>query len=84
MMFKVIFRRKADMDRGFGADTAAEFGERADVMTDYQMRTLVNMIISIVGDTVKQDNPTRKELLDKLRAIRDGKLDEFMDAMEKE
>ena len=58
--------------------------ERADVMTDYQMRTLVNMIISIVGDTIKQDNPSRKELLDKLRAIRDGKLDEFMEAIEKE
>ena len=58
--------------------------ERADVMTDYQMRTLVNMIISIVGDTIKKDNPTRKELLEKLRAIRDGKLDEYMDAMEKE
>ena len=58
--------------------------ERVDVMTDYQMRTLLNMIISIVGDTIKQDNPSRKELLDKLRAIRDGKLDEFMEAMEKE
>ena len=58
--------------------------ERVDVMTDYQMRTLVNMIISIVGDTLKQDNPTRKELLEKLKAIRDGKLDEFMDAMENE
>ena len=58
--------------------------ERVDVMTDYQMRTLVNMIISIVGDTIKQDNPSRKELLDKLRAIRDGKLDEFMEAIEKE
>ena len=58
--------------------------ERVDGMTDYQMRTLVNMIISIVGDTIKPDNPSRKELLDKLRAIRDGKLDEFMEAREKE
>ncbi|MCL2010309.1 MAG: hypothetical protein FWG71_07145 [Synergistaceae bacterium] len=46
--------------------------ERADVMTDYQMRTLVNLIMSIVRDT-----PDRKELLRKLKAIRDGKLDEF-------
>ena len=58
--------------------------ERADVITDYQVRTLFNMIISIVGDTIKQDNPSRKELLDKLRSIRDGKLDEFIEAMEKE
>ena len=46
--------------------------ERVDVMTDYQMRTLVNLIMSIVRDT-----PDRKEILKKLKAIRDGKLDEL-------
>ena len=40
--------------------------ERVDVMTDYQMRTLVNMIITNVEDAIE-----------KLKAIRDGKLDEY-------
>ena len=50
--------------------------ERLDVMTDYQMKTIVNLIITIVKDTL-DDGPKEKELLGKLRAIRDGKLDEL-------
>ena len=30
--------------------------ERIDVMTDYQMRTLMNMIITIVDDTEKKED----------------------------
>ena len=43
--------------------------ERVDVMTDYQMRTLMNMIIEIV---LKGKN--KKEIVTRLLAIRDGKL----------
>ena len=43
--------------------------ERVDVMTDYQMRTLLNLIIEIVEEN--QDRP--KKILEKLIAIRDGK-----------
>ena len=52
--------------------------ERIDVMTDYQMRTLVNMIITIVEDAAKKE-----DAIEKLKAIRDGKLDEYQ-AAEKE
>ena len=41
--------------------------ERAEVMTDYQMRTLLNMIITIVDDSEKKE-----EVKQKLIAIRDG------------
>ena len=45
--------------------------ERMDVMTDYQMKTLMNMIITIVEDTDKKEDIKKK-----LIAIRDGKLEE--------
>ena len=48
--------------------------ERLDVMTDYQMRTIINMIISIVRDTEKKE-----DIEEKLIAIRDG---QFAGAME--
>ena len=61
--------------------TTTTLEERVDVMTDYQMRTVVNMIITIVRDTL-DDNPKKQELLGKLKAIRDGKLDEYEAAEE--
>ena len=51
--------------------------ERADAMTDYQMRTLMNMVIAIVNDVEKKEDAVKK-----LKAIRDGKLDELMDEKE--
>ena len=45
--------------------------ERADIMTDYQMRTLLNMIITIVDDSEKKE-----DIKQKLLAIRDGKIEE--------
>ena len=44
--------------------------DRMDVMTDYQMRTLMNMIIEIV---MKGKN--KKETVARLLAIRDGEPD---------
>ena len=46
--------------------------ERVDVMTDYQMRTLLNLIIKIVEEN--QDKP--KKILETLIEIRDGKTGE--------
>ena len=49
--------------------------ERVEVMTDYQMRTLISMIITVM------EGPARKEdAIEKLKAIRDGKLDEYQTA----
>jgi len=45
--------------------------ERADIMTDYQMRTLMNLIISIVQDAKKSNSPL-EEIEEKLIEIRDG------------
>ena|GEM_PF-5487275 len=45
-----------------------ETKSRADVMTDYQMRTLVNLIIEIARQVDKKE-----DLIEKLVAIRDGK-----------
>ena len=45
--------------------------ERADIMTDYQMRTLMNLIISIVQDAKKLKSPL-EEIEEKLIEIRDG------------
>jgi len=45
--------------------------ERIDVMTDYQMRALINMIITIVDDTEKKEDIKKK-----LVAIRDNKVAE--------
>ena len=46
-----------------------------NIMTDYQMRTLVNMLIAIV-----QEAPQKEDAVEKLKAIRDGKLDEYLAA----
>ena len=43
--------------------------ERTDVMTDYQIRTLLNMIITIVD---KEEN--KEDLKKRLIEIRDGKV----------
>ena len=43
--------------------------ERADTMTDYQMRTLLNMIITIVD---KEES--KEDLKKRLIEIRDGKV----------
>ena len=48
--------------------------ERVNVMTDYQMRTLLNMIITIVDDSEKKE-----EIKQKLIAIRDGEIKEKPD-----
>ena len=45
--------------------------ERAAVMTDYQMRTLLNMIITIVKEVDKKE-----DVIEKLIEIRDGKLED--------
>ena len=49
--------------------------ERMDVMTDYQMRTLLNMIITIVD---KEEN--KEDLKKRLIEIRDGKVFDDEDA----
>ena len=43
--------------------------ERVEIMTDYQMRTLLNMIITIVD---KEEN--KEDLKKRLIEIRDGKV----------
>ena len=45
--------------------------ERADIMTDYQMKTLMNLVISIVQDAKKSNSPL-EEIEEKLIEIRDG------------
>ena len=45
--------------------------ERVDNMTDYQMRTLLNMIITIVKEVDKKE-----DVIEKLIEIRDGKLED--------
>ena len=50
--------------------------ERIDIMTDYQMRTVVNMMIMMANDTLKS-HPEKQELLEKMIAVRDGKIDEL-------
>ena len=44
--------------------------ERAEIMTDYQMRTMINMIVEIV-----MKGKDKREIVTRLLAIRDGKLD---------
>ena len=44
--------------------------DRVDVMTDYQMRTMINMIVEIV-----MKGKDKREIVTRLLAIRDGKLD---------
>jgi len=45
--------------------------ERMDVLTDYQLRTLINLIISIVRDAKKAKIPW-EDVEEKLIEIRDG------------
>ena len=49
----------------------AKLEERVDVMTDFQMRTLMNLIIEIVRQVDKKE-----DVIEKLVAIRDGKTDD--------
>ena len=56
--------------------TTTTLEERADVMTDYQMRTVVNMMIMMANDTLKS-HPEKQELLEKMIAVRDGKIDDL-------
>ena len=44
--------------------------ERAEIMTDYQMRTMINMIVEIV-----MKGKDKREIVTRLLAIRDGNLD---------
>ena len=56
--------------------------ERVDqVMTDYQMRTILRMVAKIIGSIVK-DPEERKKIISELVALGEGKLDDLLEEPE--
>ena len=53
--------------------------ERMDVMTDYQMRTILRMVAKIIKSIVK-DPEERRKIIGELVELGEGKLDDLLDA----